>query len=125
MMGIQDPSKINYERLNLILVLVMGSPVRPCIALCWVYTGPLTARAAGSTHFFKAATVPWAADGQERYLRLQLHSLRMGITDITEQRMPAEPSPNQPPETPLGGGKLSRQVNTHDRKRSERQGSGG
>lgn len=33
----------------------------------------------------------------------------MGITDITEQRMPAKPSPNQPPETPQGGGKLSRQ----------------
>lgn len=61
MMGIQDSSKINYERLN--LVLVMGSPVRPCIALCWVYTGSLTARAAGSN--FKAATVPWAADGHE------------------------------------------------------------
>lgn len=48
-----------------------------------------------------------------------------GITDITEQRMPAKPSPNQPPETPQGGGKLSRQFNTHDRKESERQGSGG
>lgn len=51
--------------------------------------------------------------------------LCMGITDITEQRMPAKPSPNQPPETPRGGGKLSRQFNTHDRKESERQGSGG
>lgn len=64
MIGIQDSSKISYERLN--LVLVIGSPVRPCIALCWVYTGSLTARVAGSTHFFKAATVPWAADGHEK-----------------------------------------------------------
>lgn len=61
--GIQDPSKINYEGLN--VVLVMGSPVRPCIALCWVYTGLLTARAVGITHFFKAATVPWTTDGHE------------------------------------------------------------
>lgn len=65
-MGMQDPGKVNYERLN--VVLVMGSSVRPCIALCWVYKGLLTARAAGLTHVFKAATVPWAADGHESVL---------------------------------------------------------
>lgn len=90
-MGIQDPSKINYERLN--VVLVIGSPVRPCIALCWVYTGLLTASAAAATHFFKAATVPWAADGHESVF--SDHGWDMwipvyGITDITKQRMPAK-----------------------------------
>lgn len=50
--------------------------------------------------------------------------LCMGITDIT-RGCQLKPSPNQPPETPQGGGKLSRQFNTHDRKESERQGSGG
>lgn len=88
----------------------------------------LTARTAGLTHVFKAATVPWAADGHESVF--SDHGWGMwipvyGVTDITGQRMPAKPSPNQPPETPQGGGKLSRQFNTHDRKESERQGSGG
>lgn len=115
-MGIQDSSKMNYERLN--LVLVMGSPVRPCIALCWVYTRLLAARAAGSTHFFKAATVPWAAARHESAFSDhgwipcvwgQLTSLSSGCQQ--------KPSPNQPPETPRGGGKPSRQFDTHDRRR--------
>lgn len=91
-MGIQDPSKINYKRLN--VVLVMGSPVRPCIALCWVHTGLLTARAAGITYFFlRQPQCPGPLMDMRVFSQTMAGVcgyLGMGRTDITKQRMPAK-----------------------------------
>lgn len=90
-MGMQDPSKINYERLN--VVLVMGSSVRPCIALCWVDTGCSLLGQQTQPMSLRQPQCPGLLIDVRVFSQTMAGLcgyLCMGITDITEQRMPAK-----------------------------------